>query len=98
MGILATLNKEKLGHWGSLLDYLQDLNRRESGSLAALAAALTAPAEEQKELGQGDGVLVLADIAGDLRVQKGARLAALRCAIEAGASGPVLATLFIGGG
>ena len=98
MPILTTLNKERFGTWTTLLAYLQDLNRRESGSMAALAVALTAPAEEQRELAAGEGLLVLADVAGDLRVQKGARLAAVRCCIEAGASGPPLATLFIGGG
>ncbi len=98
MGIVGTLNAERMGTWTSVLAYLQDLNRRETGSLAALAAALAAPPAEQKELAEGDGMLVLADVAGDQRVQKGARLAAVRCAVEAGVDGPVLATLFVGGG
>ena len=98
MAILSTLNRDKFGSWSTLLAFLQDLNRRETGSLAALAAALIAPPDEQKELAQGEALLVLADLAGDLRVQKGARLAAIRCCIEAGISGPPLATLFIGGG
>ncbi len=98
MSILSTLNGERFGTWTTVLGFLQDLNRRETGSLAALNTALSAPPEEQRALGEGDGVLVLADIAADLRVQKGPRLAAVRCAIEAGVSGPPLATLFLGGG
>ena len=98
MGILSTLNGERFGTWTTVLAFLQDLNRRETGALAALNAALTAPADEQRELGEGEGALVLADIAGDLRVQKGSRLAAIRCSMEAELTGPPLATLFLGGG
>ena len=68
MPILTTLNGERFGTWTTLLAYLQDLNRRESGSLAALAALLSAPPEEQRELGAGEGMLVLADVVGDVRV------------------------------
>ena len=98
MAILSSLNAEHFGTWATVFAYLQDLNRRDTGALAALNAALSAPPGDQRELGEGDGILVLAEVAGDQRVQKGSRLAAVRCAIEAGAAGPVLAMLFLGGG
>src|SRR5438876_764352 len=50
MGILATLKKESAGAWPSLADYLREARHRETGALAALSAALSAPAPEQKEL------------------------------------------------
>src|SRR5262249_17391319 len=98
VGILAALTKDRFGNWSTLLAYLQDLNRRDSGALAALNSALAAAPDEQRELGAGDGALVLSDVAADARVQKGARLAAIRCAMEAGISGPLLVTLYVGGG
>jgi hypothetical protein len=98
MAVLATLKKDRLGEWVSLAEYLADLRRRETNSVAALALLLSSTAEEQRELAQGRGLAVLIEIASDLRLPKGSRLAAARCAMEAGASGEELAALFVGAG
>jgi len=98
MAVLATLKKDRLGEWPTLAEYLADLRRRETNSVAALALLLSSPAEEQREIAQGGGLAVLIEIASDLRLPKGSRLAAARCAVEAGASGEGLAALFVGAG
>src|SRR5262245_42673271 len=98
MAVLATLKKDRLGEWATLAEYLADLRRRETNSVAALASALSSPPEEQRELAQGNGLAVLVEIASDLRLPKGARLAAARCSVEAGASGDALAAVFVGAG
>jgi hypothetical protein len=98
MAVLATLKKDRLGEWATLPEYLADLRRRETNSVAALAVLLSAPADEQREIAQGSGLLVLIEIASDLRLPKGSRLAAARCAIEGGASEDALGALFIGAG
>ena len=98
MAVLATLKKDRLGEWATLAEYLADLRRKETNSVAALASALSSSPEEQRELAQGNGLAVLVEIASDLRLPKGARLAAARCSVEANASGPTLAALFVGAG
>jgi len=98
MAVLATLKRDRLGEWATLPEYLADLRRRETNSVAALAVLLSAPADEQREIAQGSGLLVLIEIASDLRLPKGSRLAAARCAIEGGASEDALGALFIGAG
>lgn len=99
MGILATLKKDNLGGWLSLSDYLREAYLRETAALAALAGALGAPVEEQKELFAGEnGPLVLLELARDLRVPKGSRLAAARALLEAGAPAQTLGELFAGAG
>jgi hypothetical protein len=86
MAILKTLRGERMGDWPSLADFLRDVHRRETGALAALASALTAPPADQKELAQGEGAAVLLELACDLRVPKGGRLSAARCLLEADAA------------
>ena len=99
MAILSTLKRESAGAWPSLADYLREARHRETGALSALAAALTATPEEQKELaGAEDAGAILLDLAADLRVPKGSRLAAARCLLEAGISGALIGQLFIGAG
>ena len=99
MAILATLRQDRAGDWKSLDDYLRELRHRETGALAALANSLSAPPGEQKELaGYGEAGAVLLEVACDLRVPKGARLAAARCLLEAGIEPPFVAHLFIGAG
>ena len=99
MAILAELKKQSAGAWPSLADYLREVRHRETSALSALAAALTATPEEQKELAEAeDAGAILLDLASDLRVPKGARLAAARCLLEAGLSGVLLGQLFIGAG
>jgi hypothetical protein len=98
MAILATLKKDRLGEWATLAEYLADLRRRETNSVAALALALSSTPEEQRELAQGGGLAVLVEVACDLRLPKGSRLAAARCAVESGASGEALGALFVGAG
>ncbi|MCA1826072.1 MAG: hypothetical protein LC689_03915 [Myxococcales bacterium] len=99
MPILATLKKETSGEWPSLADYLREARHRETGALAALASALSAPIEEQKELAGGpDAGAILLELACDLRVPKGSRLAAARVLLEGGISGPLIGQLFIGAG
>src|SRR3954465_10713256 len=99
MAILTTLKKESAGLWPSLDDYLREARHRETGALAALSAALSATLEEQKELADApDAGAILLELASDLRVPKGSRLAAARCLLEAGISGPLVGHLFIGAG
>jgi hypothetical protein len=98
MAVLAALKKDRLGNWPSVADYLADLRRRETNSVAALASTLAATPEEQRELGEGSGLAILVEVASDLRVPKASRIAATRCAIEAGAEGDVAASLFVGAG
>jgi len=99
MSILATLRQNRAGEWTNLDEYLRELRHRETGALAALATALTAPPEEQKELvAHGEAGAILIEIACDLRVPKGARLAASRALLEAGIAAPFVGHLFIGAG
>src|SRR3981081_888417 len=99
MSILATLRQSRAGEWKNLDEYLRELRHRETGALAALANALSAPPQEQKELvAPGGGGAILLEVAGDLRVPKGARLAASRALLEAGIAGPFVGHLFIGAG
>lgn len=99
MPILSTLKKESAGAWLHLTDYLREARHRETSALAALSAALTAPAEEQKELAAApDADAILLDLACDLRVPKGSRLAAARCLLESGIAAPQIGHLFIGAG
>ena len=99
MPILATLRQDRAGEWSNLEDYLRDLRRRETGALAALASALSAPGPEQRELADhGEGGAVLLEVACDLRVPKGARLGAARCLVEAGIPEPFVGHLFAGAG
>src|SRR6266403_1217483 len=99
MSILATLRQSRAGEWKNLDEYLRELRHRETGALAALANALTASPHEQKELvAQGEGGAILLEVACDLRVPKGARLAASRALLEAGITGPLVGHLFIGAG
>src|SRR5258705_13538500 len=99
MSILATLRQSRAGEWKNLDEYLRELRNREHGALAALANALSASPHEQKELvAQGEGGAILLEVACDLRVPKGARLAASRALLEAGIAGPFVGQLFIGAG
>jgi hypothetical protein len=98
MAVLSTLKKDRLGEWKSLADYLSDLRRRETNSLAALGSLLAASPAEQRELAAGEALPILVEVAADLRVPKGSRLAAARCAMESGLSGTLLASLFVGAG
>src|SRR3977135_3877242 len=97
MSILATLRQGRAGEWKNLEEYLRELRHRETGALAALANALVAPPQEQKELvAHGEGGAILLEVACDLRVPKGARLAASRALLEAGIAAPLVGHLFIG--
>src|SRR5438132_4472938 len=99
MAILATLRQDRAGEWKTLDDYLRELRHRETGALAALANALPAPSHEQRELAEyGEAGAVLLEVACDLRVPKGSRLAAARCLLEAGIEAPFVGHLFIGAG
>src|SRR6266436_1452053 len=99
MSILATLRQSRAGEWKNLDEYLRELRHRETGALAALANALSAPPHEQKELvAHGEGGAILLEVACDLRVLKSARLAASRALLEAGIADPFVGHLFIGAG
>jgi hypothetical protein len=99
MPILATLRQDRAGEWTDLDQYLRDLRHRETGALAALARALSAPADEQKELAEhGEAGAILLEVACDLRVPKGTRLAASRTLLEAGIGEPFVGHLFVGAG
>ena len=99
MPVLSTLRQDRAGEWTSLDDYLRELRHRETSALGALANVLSAPAHEQKELAEhGSAGAVLLEVACDLRVPKGARLAATRCLLEAGIEAPFVGHLFAGAG
>lgn len=98
MTVLATLKKEGAGDWSSLADFLREARHRETSALAALAQALLAPVEEQKELAQGEGARVLGELAADLRVPKASRLAAVRALVEAGLAPGPAGELFLAAG
>src|SRR5437762_13965600 len=99
MSILGTLRQNRAGEWKNLDEYLRELRHREAGALAALATALTAPPEEQKELvAHGEAGAILIEVACDLRGPKGARLAASRAPLEAGIAAPFIGHPFIGAG
>lgn len=99
MPILATLRQDRAGEWTNLDDYLRELRHRETGALAALANVLSAPADEQKELAEhGEAGAILLEVACDLRVPKGTRLAATRTLLEAGIGEPFVGHLFVGAG
>ncbi len=95
MALIAWLKREGFGAYDSLDDFTGELGRRSTSALGALAAALVARPEELAELGKGNGHGICASIVGDLRVAKGARLAALKAVLLAGAGGQ-LAKLFAG--
>ena len=97
MPILDTFRKDSWGSWKSLADFAEALEQRDAAALTALGAALGMAPPEQKELGAA-AAPVLIGVAGDLKVQKGARLAATRCALEAGADEKQLADLFLAAG
>ncbi len=98
MPILNSIRKEGFGAWATVVEFLNDAYRRDAGALAGMAAALSAPPAEQKELGEAGGLPVLLSIACDLRLPKGARLGATRCALECSPSPEELAQLFTGAG
>src|SRR3954468_8834605 len=99
MAVLATLRQDRAGDWTSLDDFLRELRHRETSAVGALASALAAPAQEQKELAEhGEAGAILLEVAGDLRGPKGARLAAARCLLEAGIEEPFIGHLFVGAG
>jgi hypothetical protein len=99
MAVLATLRQDRAGEWKDLDEYLRELRHRETNALAALANVLAAPAHEQRELAEhGDAGAVLLEMACDLRVPKGARVAAARCLLEADVEDPFVGHLFIGAG
>src|SRR6185436_13827880 len=84
MAVLATLRQDRAGEWTSLDDFLRELRHRETSAVGALGNALAAPAQEQKELAEhGEAGAILLEVACDLRVPKGSRLAAARCLLEA---------------
>ena len=98
MAILSSIRKEGFGAWKTVVDFLNDAFRRDAGALAGMAEALSAPPADQKELGEAGGLPVLLSIACDLRLPKGARLGATRCALECAPSPAELSQLFIGAG
>src|SRR3954468_8235399 len=99
MSVLATLRQDRAGEWTSVEDYVRELRHRESAALAALAGLLAAAAQDQRELAEhGAAGAVLLEGASDLRVPKGARLAAARCLLEAGIEEPFVGHLFVGAG
>ena len=99
MAILPTLRATGMGSWPTLPDFLREVRLRETSALSALVAALSATPEEQSELAYGEGAgPILLELARDLRVPKGARLAAVRCLLEGGVEGSPLADLFNGAG
>jgi hypothetical protein len=97
MAILETFRKDSWGSWKSLPEYTDLLGRRDSAALAALGAALGMEPADQKELGTAAPAL-LVELAADLKQQKGTRLSAARCVLEAGADEKQLSDLLLAAG
>lgn len=95
MALIAWLKREGFGAYNTVDDFTGELGRRSTSALGALGAALVAKPEDLVEAARGDGHGICADVVGDLRVAKGARLAALRAVLMAGA-GSQLAKIFVG--
>lgn len=98
MAILATMRAGNYGSWPTLDDFLEALRLRVTDAVAALAAAAGFEPADQKELAEGRGAKILVELAGDLRMPKGARLGGARCAMEAGPDEAELADLFLSAG
>ncbi len=99
MSVLAALRQDRAGEWTSLDEYLRELRRRETGALAALASLLSSTVEERRELAlHGTAGADLLEVASDLRVPKGARIAAARCLLDGGIEPPFVGHLFVGAG
>jgi len=98
VSLTTWLKREGFGTYATIDEFAGELARRSTSALGGLGATLASSvASELGELGKGNGLTVCADLVRDLRVPKGARVAALRAALLAGA-GPQAAKLFVGGG
>ena len=65
MAVLAALKKDRLGEWPTVADYLSDLRKRETNSVAALALALGATPQDRRELAEGAGLSLLVEVASE---------------------------------
>lgn len=86
MALISWLKREGFGTYGTLDEFVGELARRSTSALGGLGAALvSAPANDLTEVAQGQGQGICTDVVRDLRVPKGARLAALKAVLVAGA-------------
>lgn len=86
MALLVWLRREGFGSYATVDEFAGELARRSTSALGALGAALVgAAAEDLAEAAQGERAGVCVDVAWDRRVPRGARVAALRAVLLAGA-------------
>lgn len=96
MALIAWLKREGFGSYATLDEFVGELARRSTSALGGLGAALVgASPADLAEVGQGTGQNVCTDVVRDLRVPKGARLAALKAVLSARA-GAQASRLFAG--
>lgn len=97
MAILAWLRKEGFGTYATIDEFRGELARRSTSAVGGLGNAVAVVPEDLAEVAQGAGQGVCADLVRDLRVARGARVAALRGLLLAGAGatlGKVFAAAF----
>lgn len=86
MALLVWLRREGFGSYATVDEFAGELARRSTSALGALGAALVgASAEDLAEVAHGERAGVCVEIAWDRRVPRGARVAALRAVLLAGA-------------
>lgn len=95
MALTTWLKREGFGTYATVDEFAGELARRSTSALGALGAALQAPVEDLLEVAQGANLGVCVEVVRDLRVARGARLAALRAVLMAGAGAEVV-RLFVG--
>lgn len=96
MALLVFLKREGFGTYKAVDEFVGELARRSTSALGGFGAVLASKSpDDVKEAAQGDGQNVCAELVRDLRVPKGARVAALRALMLAGV-GANLPTVFAG--
>jgi hypothetical protein len=96
--LLNFLKREGFGEWESVETLRADLMRRVASALGGVAAAAQSEPAMMRELCAPDGGELMQSLARDMRVQRGARLAALKAALDADPSPLALGKLFARGG
>lgn len=96
MALLVFLKREGFGTYKAVDEFVGELARRSTSALGGFGAVLASKSpDDVKEAAQGDGQNVCAELVRDLRVPKGARVAALRALMLAGV-GANLPAVFAG--
>jgi len=95
VALIAWLKREGFGTYASVDEFVGELARRSTSALGALGAALYSSPDDLQEAARGAGQVTCTDVVRDLRVARGARLAALRGLLLSG-PGAQLPRLYAG--